>query len=153
MAGVLISAALWATSVAEPSSPAPRPIVAPAAFRAAGYGEYWSTSLAIGNDPVVSAHLLEENLYVRTQSGAVYAVQADTGLVRWVRSLGGRLFEDRAPTHLRLSSGDGPVVFVTYTALQLFDRYSGEALQQIDLPFSAAGGGCGGGRLGVCGGR
>ncbi|MEE9294465.1 MAG: PQQ-binding-like beta-propeller repeat protein [Phycisphaerae bacterium] len=130
---VICLGSTWATK-AEP------PILDAESLRQVGYGVFWDSSLPSGNDPVFSAHLLDENLYVITKLGVIYAVQADTGLLRWARQLDETVYRDRAPTHVATPSDDGPVLFVTHSKVTAFDRYSGETFKELQLPFPAGGG-------------
>lgn len=116
-------------------------VVPSRALEQAGYGKFWNVDLVLeGGDRVSSVHLLDENLYIKTRKGIVTAVQADTGLIRWSRSLDDHSFRDRAPTHVSTDSGDGPVVFVTHSKIHVFDRYGGDLIRQIELPLPAGGG-------------
>lgn len=128
------------SSRAQGGGIAPRPIVADAPLHQAGYGEYWSTSLPIGNDSTLAVHLLDENLYVTTRSGDLFALQADTGLLRWVRHLDDRLLRDRPPSHQQASGNDGPMLLVTLSTVNVFDRYTGEPVARLDLGFPASSG-------------
>ncbi len=115
-------------------------VVSIKALHNAGYGKYWSGSIELSEgDYVVAVNLVDDNLYVRTRLGGVYAVQADTGLLRWGISVNDRLVRDRPPTHVQVDSGDGPVLLVTASQVFVVDRYSGEELDVIDLPFAPAG--------------
>ncbi len=116
------------------------PVVGAEGLDRVGYHGFWEIALPLGNDSVLGSHLLDENLYVTTRAGFVFAIQADTGLLRWVQNLGATLVRDRAPTHVQTPSGEGPVVFVTHSAVRVFDRYSGDEVRSFELPFPAGGG-------------
>lgn len=131
----IVLAADW-TAAAEDRS-----IVAPQALERAGYSVYWSATLPIaGGDRCAGAFLVDENLYVTTGRGRVYTIQADTGLLRWIQELGAYSSPKQAPTHVQNADGDGPVVFVTRSHVDMFDRYGGDLVRRIELPFTAAGG-------------
>ncbi|MCH8967167.1 MAG: PQQ-binding-like beta-propeller repeat protein [Planctomycetes bacterium] len=116
-------------------------VIPPESLEQAGYGKFWNVDLnLVGGDRVSRVYLLDENLYIKTRMGIVTAVQADTGLIRWSRSLDDHSFRDRAPTHVSTDHGDGPVVFVTHSKIHVFDRYGGDLIRQIELPLPAGGG-------------
>jgi outer membrane protein assembly factor BamB len=116
-------------------------IVSHAALSAGGYGEYWAIDLGFDRRTVVDeAHLVDENLYLRTTEGVVYAIQADTGLLRWVRDLGEMSFRSRPPTHVQTDGGGGSVLFVTRSHVHAFDRHNGDVVGRWRLPFPAGGG-------------
>jgi putative pyrroloquinoline-quinone binding quinoprotein len=115
-------------------------IATEASLAAVGYSTYWSIDLPASSDRMLAADLVDENLYVVTQSGGVYTVHADTGLIRWVQPLADTIIRHRPPSHVVTSVGDGPVVFVTHNTINVFDRYNGDLLRELKLPFAAGGG-------------
>lgn len=132
---------LFFVPVGHHASAADQTIATPAALEQAGYGVYWSATLPLrGGHRVAGVSLLDENLYVQTAGGMVYAIQADTGLLRWVQSLDSYSTPTRAPTHVRTDDGDGPAVFVTRAQAYFFDRYSGDSLLELELPVAASSG-------------
>ena len=136
----VVAAALITTPSLAQVPAAKGEIVASARLRLAGYGKYWDGYLPLqGSDEVAAVHLLDDNLYVRTRHGVVYAVQADTGLLRWGALLNDRLFRDRAPTHVQTDAGGGPVIFVSNGQVLVLDRYSGDVIRRMELPFPAGG--------------
>ena len=116
-------------------------IVTDASLRDVGFERYWQGRVSVAHgDAVEAVDLLDENLYVRTREGTIQAVQADTGLLRWIEPLADRSFRDRRPSHVWTDAGDGPVLLVTKSQILVLDRYSGEELDRIALPFAAGGG-------------
>jgi len=106
-----------------------------------GYERFWEGRIELGGgDKVAAADLVDQNLYVRTQAGLIYAVQADTGLLRWGTAVGDYAHFGRRPTHVDTDTGDGPLLLVTNTQILALNRFSGEETQRIDLPFVAGGG-------------
>ncbi|NOT00556.1 MAG: PQQ-binding-like beta-propeller repeat protein [Phycisphaerales bacterium] len=131
-----IAAAVFAVGVAEVRSEA---IVSARELQGSGYGEYWTARVPlVGGDRVVALHLLDENLYAGTSSGLWFALQADTGLVRWAASAGEHVAVLYPPTHLRSDSADGPVVLTTHGWVKVLDRYRGELVRDIELPLPAS---------------
>jgi outer membrane protein assembly factor BamB len=72
-------------------------------------------------------------LYVVTKEGDVFAVAADSGLIRWASDLTRRGYTIFPPGHLDTPDQEGPVAFVTTTRLYIFDRYSGDLLHKWPL--------------------
>ena len=107
---------------AASQAPAKEPILKTTALQQAGYGKFWESTFLTGGNPVLSAHLLDENLYLTTDAGLVCAVQADTGLLRWMQDLGDRSVRGRAPAHVQSAKDMGPVLFVTYSKVAEADR-------------------------------
>jgi len=137
---VIVCLASLSTQVRAQAPFVRRDVVSAEALHSAGYGKYWSGSIELSEgDRVAAVNLVDDNLYVHTRLGAVYAVQADTGLLRWGISINDRLFRELPPTHAQVDSGDGPALLVSASRLFVIDRYSGEKLDVIDLPFSPAG--------------
>ncbi len=116
------------------------PLLERDALNQAGYRVLWETSVPARNEPVLGAHLVDENLYITTRAGSAFAIQADTGLLRWNVGLDHTLLQDRAPSHVQDPAGGGPVLFVTHSDIHVFDRYSGDLLRRFELPFPAGGG-------------
>ncbi len=116
-------------------------IVTDAALREVDYERYWQGHVSLRHgDGINSVELLDENLYLRSRDGAIYAVQADTGLLRWAQRIQDRSAHDRPPSHVQTDVGDGPLLLVTKSQLAVLDRYSGEQLRRIELPFAPSGG-------------
>lgn len=137
----VVVAAVWVGPSLAQLPLAPRQdIVSSTALKQAGYGKYWAGSLPLtASDKVSAVHLLDDNLYVRTRDGLVYAVEPGTGLLRWGEFLDERFFRDRPPTHVQKDTSDGPVIFISYAQAWVLDRYSGDVIRRIELPFPAGG--------------
>ncbi len=129
-----------ASSRAQNVGVSARPVASDAALLGAGYGAFWATSIPVGNGSVLSATLLDENLYVTTRAGGMYALQADTGLMRWAKHLDARLIRDRRPSHVLYPDGDGPVAVVTHSHVNVYDRFTGNDVVSLELPFPVASG-------------
>ncbi len=125
--------------ISTPMRAAP-PVIGSDALRGAGYASVWSFDLELpGHETMTGYYLLDENLYAVTSSDLVYAIEARTGLIRWINNLGERSFRERPPTHVKNNSGGGPVVFVTPSFVQVFHRYSGDLIRRFEVPFAPGG--------------
>lgn len=136
----LIVSTIVALTAAAPTRAADS-LLDPGALHHAGYAPYYDVHIPLSHaEHIVAARLVDDNIYLTTDNGLIFAVQADTGLVRWTQSLGDRPVIANPPFHVRSETNDGPVVFVIRKSVLIFDRYSGTRLRRIDLPFLAAGG-------------
>lgn len=127
-------------AVSAPKGAAPvstRPLVDEGQLGAAGLVKYWEANLPLGaGDRILAGYLVDEALYVVTLNGNAYALKADVGLLRWVNNLTEPDYKVFAPTHARRADGAGPVIFPTTTATLVFDRFSGELLEQFTPEFA-----------------
>jgi outer membrane protein assembly factor BamB len=125
MTGLLIGCA---------SRPARRPFIEQDQMKSAAFSEYWQAQMPLREgDAVEECYLVDDNLYVATDGGRVFAVAADSGLIRWASDLTERDYTIFPPGHLDTPDAAGPVVFVTTTKLFIFDRYSGDLLHQFPM--------------------
>ena len=106
--------------------------------------KYWAAQVPVRpGDAVRHTYLVDDNLYVLSKGGDVFAVHADHGLLRWGTNLAPDDYTVYPPSHLYTDAGDGPVLFVTTTKVVVLDRYNGDELFSAELPFPPAGGGVG----------
>lgn len=104
---------------------------------ALGYFKFWSMSLELGRARAVTgAYLLDDTVYVTTDSGDVHAVQAEAGLARWGQNVAESVYEIYAPTHFLAPNGRGLVVITTSPRTLIIDRYQGEIV--ADMPLEMA---------------
>jgi outer membrane protein assembly factor BamB len=83
---------------------------------------FWMTGVPLeGPDLVTRIRLIDENLYVLTDSNLVVAIHASTGVIRWMRQVGAPDQNVRGPEHSPRFA-----VFTTPTAVRLFHRRTGE---------------------------
>jgi hypothetical protein len=110
------------------------------ALRAVDLAEVWELDLATpAHETVAALHLVDDNVYAVTSKQLVFAIEARTGLLRWVHDLGATLPQAAPPAHVRLSGGGGPVVFVARKYIFVFHRYSGDLLRRLEPPFAPSG--------------
>lgn len=107
------------------------------ALRAAGMQRHWATELPLPpGEEAEAAYLVDEHLYVVSEYGSVAAFHAPTGLPLWARNLNQGRFRILPPSHLIVSDGVGPVVFVSARNVFVLDRMTGQPLAKFALPFA-----------------
>ena len=117
-----------------------RPLVDKEALRGSGLARYWRAQLPMATgDQLERVELLDDTLYAVTDMGSVFAVTADTGLIRWGRKITEPDYVIYSPTHIRNARGTGPVIIPTTTDVRIYDRYSGDLLEQFSPPFAVSG--------------
>ncbi|MBK8913132.1 MAG: PQQ-binding-like beta-propeller repeat protein [Phycisphaerales bacterium] len=102
---------------------------------AVGYTKYWQLALPLRADQQLSsdAYLVDDQLYLATRDGMVFAVHADTGALRWVREVSRPGYGLRRPCHVGKD-----VVFVTPTTMLRLDRIYGEPKAIADFGFACS---------------
>ncbi|GMU37760.1 MAG: PQQ-binding-like beta-propeller repeat protein [Phycisphaerae bacterium] len=126
-------------SARRPSEP-----MSAASLASAGYLKYWEVDLPFEKGETVrEATLVDENLYVTSSRGYFYAVQAEEGLLRWMKDITRPEYTIYRPSHLNSASGPGPLCVVTTTKTVLLDRYTGDVLRQFVPEFAPGSGAVG----------
>jgi len=100
-------------------------------LRDAGLAKFWQLQLPL--DPgqeLRDAHLVDDQLYLGTQDGFVFALHASTGVLRWLRPVTRPAYHIRRPCH----AGEN-TYFVTPTDIVVYDRRSGKPLDRRALRF------------------
>lgn len=101
------------------------------ALRDVGLLKHWQLALPLeGQHQLADVYHLDDTLYATTTSGWVFAIQADTGAMRWMRQItmrGNRLLK---PVHK-----DNVVIFQAKSELILYNRYTGDGLRRVELHF------------------
>ncbi len=116
------------------------PLVDDTALQNAGLTRFWAANLPLPvNDRVVEGYLVDEALYVVTDNGSVFALEAGAGLIRWADKLTEADYAIHRPAHLGTADGNGPVVIPTTTRTFVYDRFSGERLMQFRPEFAVGG--------------
>ncbi len=97
----------------------------------AGLMKYWQLALPLDRGQYVrDVHLVDDALYVATQDGYVHALDAYTGVLRWLQPVTRSGYNVRRPAHI----GD-TVIFVTPVDIQTYDRRTGDGLSRHDLRY------------------
>ncbi|MBL8880916.1 MAG: PQQ-binding-like beta-propeller repeat protein, partial [Phycisphaerales bacterium] len=108
----------------------------PAALRDAGLAKYWQLRLPLESEQTLTdAYLVDDVIYASTNDGYVFSVHANTGAVRWMRSVTRSGYRIPRPCH---TAAD--VAFVTPTKIRMYEKYAGDATAEIDLNFPAGSG-------------
>ncbi len=113
----------------------------PVSIEQGGFKVYWEARLPIGaGESLKDGYLVDEVLYVSTDGGAVFSLQAETGLLRWGQILTDAAFTVFAPSHVQTADGRGPVVIPTTNQVYVKDRYTGNDLVRFraDFPIGSA---------------
>jgi len=120
-----------------PTAAAQEDYLPAAALQEAGLVKYWQLQLPLeSGQQIQHAYLVDDQLYLGTQDGYVFAVHAPTGVIRWLQPVSRSAYPLRRPCH----AGDN-VVFVTPTDMQIYNRRTGEPIARRDLRFPAGTGG------------
>ena len=108
-------------------------------LQAVGLTSYWEAHLPLPpHDVVKEGYLVDEALYVITDMGTLFSLQADVGLVRWAEKLTAPEFTIHKPTHLLTAAQDGPAVILTSEGLFVLDRFTGERKHTLTPDFAVA---------------
>ena len=116
-----------------------QPLVSADRLEQAGLTVYWEAQLPLSrDDSPKDVYLVDEALYVVTEGGILFSVQADVGLLRWGRKVTARDYRVYKPAHWQTGDAAGPVVLQTSTGLQLYDRLTGSLLYELKLDLTAS---------------
>lgn len=103
----------------------------------AGLATYWTANVPIPpDDSLLKVYLLDDTLYLYTRAGIVFAMQADTGLIRWGKKISGLNFTIQKPGHIIGTPGCSFAAFVTPNRTLILDRYSGETIASFSSDFA-----------------
>jgi len=106
------------------------------ALHDAGLVKFWQLQIPLESDQQLrDVFLVDDTLYLGTQDGYVFSVDALTGVLRWTRPITRSGYHVRRPAH----AGEN-VLFVTPVDLQVYDRRTGEPRSRKDLRFPASSG-------------
>ncbi len=119
-------------------------VAASSALREAGLTSYWQAALPLKRgDSVNAVYLLEENLYVATHLGDLYAVDPSVGLLRWARNVAARGRHVFKPSHLSTVEGRGAVLVTHAEGAYVYARDTGAVLAEIPELWTAGSGAVG----------
>jgi len=118
--------------------------ISPTALDAAGLTKFWQVQLPLEADQQLqNVYLVDDQLYLGTNDGWAFAVDAYSGAIRWLQQVTRSGYPVRRPTH-----ADQKTIFVTPIDIQIYDRLTGDGLKRRALRFPAGTGGlCDGERL------
>lgn len=127
------SICVWALVAAGvgPLAAAEQDFIDADALRDAGLAKFWQLRLPLEPEQrLQDVFLVDDTLYVGTSDGYVFAMDAYTGVIRWLRPITRSTYHVRRPCH-----AGGRVVFVTATDIQVYDRRSGDPVARSRLRF------------------
>ncbi|MBU0639528.1 MAG: PQQ-binding-like beta-propeller repeat protein [Planctomycetes bacterium] len=101
------------------------------ALHAAGLVKYWQLPLPLQPGQELGfSYLVDDQVYAATRDGYVYAIDAQTGAIRWVKQVTTAGYPIRQPCH-----AGSQTVFVTPPAFFQYDRYSGQPIRGVETRF------------------
>ncbi len=113
----------------SPALAADQPLVDDAQLAKSGLSRFWQAKLPLPKgDTIDTGYLVDDQLYVVTDGGGVYALTAREGLIRWAEQLTERDYVIYRPTHLAAVDDNGPVIIPTTTRVFIIDRVTGRRL-------------------------
>jgi len=102
-----------------------------AGLHEAGLVTYWQLRLPLQpGQEIAASYLVDDHVYAATQDGYVYAIDAQTGAIRWVKQVTTAGYVIRRPCH-----ADNRTVFVTPPTVAQYDRYTGRPIQILETHF------------------
>ena len=119
---------------------APPPTINEAALADAGMSLFWEARLPVAaGESLKEAFLRDEALYVTTDRGTIFALHAETGLIRWSENLTQPAYRIYPPAHVQQDGDRGAVVIPTTTGVYIYDRYSGRPITRFmpEFPISS----------------
>jgi outer membrane protein assembly factor BamB len=102
-----------------------------AALHEAGLVKHWQLRLPFQEgQEAADCYLVDDQIYLTTQDGYVYAVHAPTGAIRWIKQITTAGYRIRRPCH-----ANSVTIFVIPPAIIQYDRYSGQPIRSVDTRF------------------
>jgi outer membrane protein assembly factor BamB len=131
---ILQRACLWGLVVLMVSPAVGQGDLIPAeVLHEAGLVKFWQLRLPLERgERLRDAYLVDDQIYLATQDGYVFAVHADTGAIRWLRPVTRSGYRVKRPCH-----AGQRVIFVTPTTVLQVDRVLGKGIAQHELRFAA----------------
>lgn len=122
-------------TLANVGTAAAQDYLAPGPLSAAKLGKSWQLQVQL--DPgqtITRAYFADDQIYLGTNDGYVFAIYARTGTLRWIEPITSGGYPVPRPCHV----GDR-AVFVMPAEVRVFNRQFGEALARRELEFPAGG--------------
>ena len=105
--------------------------ISAAALDEAGFVKYWQLPLPLfPGQELDHCYLVDDQVYATTVDGYVYAVDAQTGAIRWMKQITTAGYSIRRPCH-----HGNLVLFVLPPAIIAYDRYTGTPVHRMDTRF------------------
>lgn len=138
---LMLLAALSLISPAVRAQSAARPAVSMAE---GGFKTFWEARLPLApGETVKQGYLRDDAVYVSTSGGTLFALHAETGLLRWGEILTEAAYTIFPPSHIYAADGRGPVVIPTTNQVYVKDRYSGKDMVRFRADFPIGSGAVG----------
>ncbi|MHC4697362.1 MAG: outer membrane protein assembly factor BamB family protein [Planctomycetota bacterium] len=135
LASLMVGSWVWIATIAGPTPDVSVVPLDDVGLGQAGLTTYWEANLPLApRDHINEAFLVEEALYVMTDGGTVFALDADVGLIRWGSKLTDRDYTIYRPAHIHTAQGASPVIIPTTTSFNVMDRYSGDIIRSFKPP-------------------
>lgn len=104
-----------------------------AALREAGWVKQWQLQLPLASgQQIADAYLVDDQLYFGTMDGYVFAVDAQTGALRWTHLFTTGGYRLTRPAHIGIRT-----LIATPPAIVQYDKQYGTPIRKIDLRFPA----------------
>lgn len=127
-----------ALGAAKPVPKSSAPLIADENLQRLGLVKFWQANLPLGaTDAIRDAYLVDEALYVTSEQGALFALKADVGLLRWGAHLTEPSFRIHAPRHMRDGGTSGAAIVATTSEIFIIDRFTGDIKKHFAPPFPA----------------
>jgi len=126
--------------LAVSGAPAQETVISPEELNALGYFKYWEMTLDLQRARAINgAHVLDDTLYIITDSGDVHAVHAAVGLQRWAQNITTSAYRVYPPTHFLLPDGRALALITTSPRMTFVDRYQGDVVADLPIEKAAVG--------------
>lgn len=101
------------------------------ALRDADLAKYWQLRVPLApNQQIASAYLVNDQVYLATGDGVVFAIHAPSGALRWRKEITTADYDIRKPCH-----AGSRVAFVMPPTIAQYDRYTGRPISRIETGF------------------
>jgi len=101
------------------------------ALHQAGLVKFWQLRLPLdAGQEIADAYLVDDQIYLATHDGYVYAVHAQTGANRWKKQITTARYRVRRPCH-----AGNLTIFVMPPAIAHYDRYTGQPVRRFETRF------------------
>lgn len=108
--------------------------VAAEPLHAAGLMKFWQLQLPLQpGEAVADLYRVDDFIYATTSTGHVFAIHANTGVIRWLQQVTTGGYHITAPVHAK-----GRAIFVVPSMIVQFDMLTGDPVRRINLRFPAA---------------
>ena len=112
-------------------------LLPPESLAGAGLIRYWQVAIPMTPaELLVAVHQVDEYIYAITDKAVVFAIHADTGLIRWVQQVDRPGYTVYAPTHRINAAGNRETVIVSANRMGIYTIEHGDVVAGMRLPFA-----------------